>query len=319
MFQPETFNLTRIALEISWARHLGMNTMRIFLHDLLFLNNPSHMLESLDAVLNVTASNGIRPIIVFFDSCWRPNATAGPQLPPIPHTHNSRWVQSPNASTLVDAKQHARLREYVTTVIAAHKEDHRVLMWDLWNEPNNQLHDNRGFREAHDKLRHVDNLLPQVFQWARQVNPMQPLTTSVWREADLGETLTVRQTLGLVDVVTFHTYMRETEFAVFAGALSRLTRGRPLICTEWLARPEGSTVMTILPLAKRLKIGAVNWGLVNGRSQTNYPWDSWERKVYRGGPGAWFHDLLWENGTAYREVEVEMFRRLTKASSPYYS
>jgi len=36
MWQADTFDPQRIDLELGWAEGLGMNTMRVFLHDLLW-------------------------------------------------------------------------------------------------------------------------------------------------------------------------------------------------------------------------------------------------------------------------------------------
>ena len=50
---------------------------------------------------------------------------------------------------------------------------------------------------------------------------------------------------------------------------------------------------------------------MNGKSQTIYPWDSWE-KAYTAEPPVWFHDIYRQNGNPYDEKEVALIRQLTK-------
>ena len=74
-----------------------------------------------------------------------------------------------------------------------------------------------------------------------------------------------------------------------------------------MARAYGSTFQQILPLFKKYNIGAINWGFVQGRSQTHCPWDSW-RVAYDQEPELWFHDILYSNGEPYDRKEVEFLK-----------
>ena len=78
-----------------------------------------------------------------------------------------------------------------------------------------------------------------------------------------------------------------------------------------MARPRASTFAAILPLLKAEKVGAYNWGFVDGKSQTIYPWDSWERPYVREQPTIWFHEVFKEDDTPYRQQEVDLIRALT--------
>jgi hypothetical protein len=79
-----------------------------------------------------------------------------------------------------------------------------------------------------------------------------------------------------------------------------------------MARGTGSTFDTILPLAKKYHVAAINWGLVKGKSQTYLQWDSWSRPYVLIDPPVWFHDIFYEDGRPYRQREVELFREQTK-------
>ena len=137
MWQADTFDPQEIDKELGWAEGLGMNTMRVFLHDLLWQQDSGGFQKRLDTFLGIASRHHIRPVLVLFDSCWDPNPKLGPQHPPIPGVHNSGWVQSPGAKALEDPSQEPRLRAYVEGVVGAFANDSRVLAWDVWNEPSN--------------------------------------------------------------------------------------------------------------------------------------------------------------------------------------
>jgi hypothetical protein len=80
-----------------------------------------------------------------------------------------------------------------------------------------------------------------------------------------------------------------------------------------MARGTGSTFDTVLPIAQQYHVGAVNWGLVAGKSQTYLPWDSWVRPYVLDQPIIWFHDVFHSDGKPYREREVEIIRDLTSS------
>lgn len=90
---------------------------------------------------------------------------------------------------------------------------------------------------------------------------------------------------------------------------------RPTLCTEYMARTLDCTVEGILPIAKRRNVGAYTWGLVAGKTQTYFPWDSWDH-AYGGPPPVWFHDLLEADGRPYRDGEIDTVRKLTGRPRP---
>jgi len=310
MFQPNTFDPRRIDTELGWARSAGLNSVRVFLHDLLWAQDARGFQLRLAQFVSMAARHGIKPLFVFFDSCWDPLPKLGPQRAPRPGVHNSGWVQSPGAERLGDAGYTRLLRDYVTGVLTQFRSDDRVLGWDLWNEPDNPA---RVYQkvERKDKLQLVADLLPQVFQWARSVDPSQPLTSGVWQGKwgeQQGRSAISDIQLDNADVITFHSYAEPAAFESRIGELSPL--GRPIMCTEYMARPRGSTVEGILPVAKRHNVGAFNWGFVAGKTQTYFPWNSWDHP-YAAPPKVWFHDLVLPDGRPYRDSEIQTVRSLT--------
>ena len=314
MWQADTFNPQEIDKELGWAQSIGMNTMRVFLHDLLWQQDAAGFQHRIDEFLTIASKHHIRPIFVLFDSCWDPNPKLGPQHPPIPGVHNSGWVQSPGARALEDSSQYPRLKAYVTGVVGAFANDSRILAWDIWNEPNNGNDSSSGSREPKNKADYVLTLLPQAFAWARSAHPTQPLTSGIW-QGDWSSPATLnpmeRVQVEESDVISFHNYGWPEEFEKRVTWLEQYHR--PLICTEYMARGAGSTFDTILPIAKKHRVAAINWGFVAGKTQTYLPWDSWQKPYVLQQPTVWFHDIFHPDGTPYRQREVELFRELTGA------
>ena len=315
MFQPATFNPTLIDKELGMGESVGMNTMRVFLQDQLWLSDPKGFQQRLDTFLGIAAKHHIRPLFVLFDSCWETDPHLGPQHPPIPGVHNSGWVQSPGKQRLLDPLVESQLKAYVQGVVGAFANDQRLLGWDIWNEPNGEGGDTDADYPA--KVRRVNELLPKAFAWARAVHPMQPLTSGVWA-GDWShpdkESQTTKIQLAESDVISFHSYDWPEKFEARIHELEPLHR--PLLCTEYMARSNGSTFDTILPLAKQYNVAAINWGLVAGKTQTYLPWDSWEHPYVLIKPTIWFHEVFKQDDTPYRQREVDLLRQLTGRGTP---
>jgi hypothetical protein len=313
MWQAETFDPATIERELGWAEGLGFNSIRVFLHDLAWEQDPAGFLDRLDRVLGIAERHGLGVILVLLDGAWDPHPKPGRQPPPRPHVHNSRWVQAPGAEILGDPARHERLKSYVQGVIRRFRHDTRVQAFDLFNEPDNDNARSYGGRELPDKAHMALSLLKKEFAWAREMDPSQPLTVGAWRELDLEParlTAVDRYALAESDVVSFHSYRPPAVTLRWIEVLERY--GRPILCTEYLARTLGSTFADILPVLKEHRISAYNWGLVAGRTQTIYPWDSWDRP-YTAPPRVWFHDLFQADGIAYAPAESRLIRALIGA------
>ena len=312
MWQAETFDPPRIDLELGWAEKIGMNTMRVYLHDLLWKQDKAGFTRRLNEFLTIADKHKIKPIFVLFDSCWDPYPELGRQRAPRPGIHNSGWVQSPGAVALTDPSQYPRLETYVKELIGAFKNDRRILAWDIWNEPDNTNGSSYGASEPVNKVELVNKLLPQAFAWARAANPSQPLTSGVWKgDYSSDDKLDATQKIQLEqsDIITFHNYDSGEEFEKRIKWLERYNR--PILCTEYMARGNNSTFQNSLPVAKKYKVAAINWGLVGGKSQTFLPWDSWEKPYIGREPKIWFHEVFRIDGTPYMQAEVDLIRELT--------
>lgn len=312
MWQAATFDAKRIDMELGWAEGLGMNTMRVFLHDLPWQQDQAGFKKRINEFLEISSRHNIKPMLVLFDSCWDPFPKLGDQQPPRPGIHNSRWVQSPGANALQDASQYVRLEEYVKGVVGAFGHDKRILAWDIWNEPDNTNNSSYGKQEPKNKVELITVLLPKAFSWARSASPEQPLTSGVWH-GDWSDPAKLdaiaKEQLELSDVVSFHNYGPPNDFEKHVKWLEQY--GRPLICTEYMARGEKSMFDGILPIAKQYKVGAINWGFVQGKTQTYLPWDSWQQPYVYRSPAVWFHDIFYPDGRPYRPAEVAFIKKIT--------
>lgn len=294
MWQAESFDATLIDRELGYAEGIGMNTMRVYLHHLAWQLDKEGFKNRMNTFLDIADRHGIRPLFVFFDDVWNDTYAPGKQPDPKPGVHNSGWIQDPGKLIDMDLSSINMLETYVKDILTRFRHDKRVLMWDLYNEPGNSGYGNKSMP-----------LLEKVFLWGRQVNPDQPLSAGVWA-LDLKD-LNAYQ-LANSDVITYHNYSDEKDHQKWIDSFLVPT-GRPLICTEYMARTRGSRFDNILPLLKKYKIGAINWGLVSGKSNTIYAWNT---PIPDGSePAVWFHDIFRKDGTPYKPEEAALIKTLT--------
>lgn len=312
MWQVDTFDPAAIDAEFALAASIGMNAVRIYLHDLLWDQDRGGFLDRIDTVLALADGRGIRVLLVLFDSCWDPDPALGAQRAPRDGVHNSGWVQSPGMAALADASQRPRLADYVRGIVGHFANDPRVLGWDIWNEPDNgpDVANTDPAKWAH-KSALVLPVMLEAFAWARSVAPSQPLTSAIWfGDWSSPDNLSPLQRTQLEnsDVVSFHNYGSAGDFVRRVRWLKAWRR--PILCTEFMARPAGSTFEAILPVARKHRIAAFCWGLVRGKTQTHLPWDNWIAPLADFPKEAWFHDIFDVDGTPHDEAEVEFIRMM---------
>jgi Cellulase (glycosyl hydrolase family 5) len=315
MWQADTFDPATIDRELGYAQSIGMNTMRVFLHDIAWREDRKGFYSRVDKYLKIAGKHHVKTLFVIFDAVWHPNPHAGKQPDPVPGLHNSGWVQSPGRTYLESPEKQDELKPYVVDLLKHYKNDRRVLAWDLFNEPDNpnrQAYGSDGTKielNEPDKTKFATQLLRKTFAWAREVHPSQPVTSGVW----LGDYLsnpTELQKLQLEesDIITFHNYDGPGELRHRIEGLKKL--GRPVLCTEYMARGNHSTFADNLPVMKELNVAAWSWGLVSGKSNTIYPWDSWT-KHYTNEPAVWFHDVFRADGTPFSATEASLIKNLS--------
>ena len=311
MWQAESFDPATIDRELGWAEGLGFTSVRVFLQNLLWEQDSSGFLQRMDRFLSIAQKHHIGVMFVLFDSCWDPDPKLGPQRAPKPFTHNSGWVQAPGREFMANPARLDELKTYVQGVVGRFKNDSRIDFWDVYNEPDN-LNDPAYIKlEPTNKVHSAMILLQKTFVWAREMSPSQPLSSAPWLGpwADPDKLRPMeRLQLEQSDIITFHNYDGLDKLKPCVENLRRYHR--PIICSEYMARPVGSTFDPNLRYLKEQHVGAYNWGFVSGKTQTIFPWDSW-KKAYTHEPPVWFHDIFRADGTPYKTQEVEFIRSLT--------
>ncbi|MDR3693845.1 1,4-beta-xylanase [Mucilaginibacter sp.] len=291
MWQADTFDPQTIDRELGYAEGIGFNTMRVFLHSVAWKEDPKGFKERVGKYLTIADKHHIQTIFVFFDDCWNPNAKPGKQPEPKPGIHNSGWMQDPGRP-LVKPSDYLELKAYVDDILTTFKHDKRVLLWDLYNEPGNS---NKNFKSA--------VLLTKVFAWAHAVNPDQPVSSGMWDWSleDLNKIQFKNS-----DVITYHCYDSPESHQRVIQLLK--IANRPVICTEYMARLRNSTFENTMPILKRENVGAINWGLVSGKTNTIYAWDT---PMPDGSePKIWFHDVFRKDGTPFSQKETDLIKQL---------
>lgn len=298
-WQPETFDIQTIDRELGLAESLGFNTVRIYLHEGLWYADKDGFKQRINTFFETATKHGIKMIVTFFTNGGNHDFEfkLGPQPEPIVGTHATNWIPSPGKKVIDNPEEWPRLKEYVQDILKTYGQDERVLYWCLCNEPEN-------FKAGCD----VTEFMPEVYKWAWEVRPSQPLSSPIWiRPGQKGETTKLKLVnlcLNLSDIITFHAYY-DKELTTYIKMLKPFNR--PMICQEYMGRPN-STFEYSLPILKREKIGAINWGLVRGKCGFFYPWGS---KAGSELPKVWFHDIFNPDGTPYSETEIEFIRSLT--------
>lgn len=294
MWQAASFDTVTINKELGMAASIGMNTMRVYLHDMAWKADAVGFKNRMNQFLAIAHKNKIKIIFCILDDCWNPDATLGKQPDPKPGVHNSGWVRSPTMNIHNDMSAWGDLEKYVKDVLTSFKNDNRILLWDLYNEPGNSGY---GLSSL--------PLLKKMYEWAWAVRPAQPLSTGVWYNEQ--PSINAFQ-LKNSDVITFHNYNDTIELKKALDTLVKF--GRPVICTEYMARTNNSKFITHLPIFKRYHVAAINWGLVSGRSNTIFPWGS---KLDSPEPTTWFHDIFRKDGTPFNKEEVTFIKNITSS------
>ncbi|MFN8286928.1 MAG: 1,4-beta-xylanase [Chitinophagales bacterium] len=294
MWQAETFDSATIDKELQLAEETGFNCMRVFLHHVAWQVDPVGFKARVNTNLDIAHKHGIVTMFVFFDDCWNATYHSGVQPAPKPGIHNSQWVRDPGKLIYEERDSlYPVLEAYVKDILSTYKNDKRILLWDLYNEPGNSGNGPRTLP-----------LLKKVFTWAREVQPQQPVTAGVFLK--LFGRLSSFQ-LKHSDVISYHCYFGSKQHLARIKQLKRFDR--PLICTEYMARTMNSTFQNIMPLLKQQGVGAINWGLVAGKTNTIY---AWLTPMPNGSePKLWFHDIFKKDGTPYKEEEVRFIKSLT--------
>lgn len=295
MWDKTSFDAVAIDKELALAAQSGMNVLRAVLQYAVYADDPDYFLKTLDAFAAICDKHHIKFVPALFDDCVfgiNTDPKIGIQPEPLKGWYAWAWSPSPGHSMVVDSTTHPKLIAYVQAVIGRFKNDQRILFWDLYNEPTNGGLGSTTFP-----------LLIKVVAAARSVNPSQPISIDIWNENKRLNAIA----LAASDIITFHNYGDKEALIKQIKDLKQYNR--PVINTEWMNRPNGSTIANNLAVFYTEKVGCMLWGLVNGKTQTELPWG------HRPGdpePKIWQHDLYHGDFTPYDATEIELLTKYNK-------
>lgn len=298
MWMPYCFDADFIDKELALAEDIGFNVLRVVLPFVVWEHNPKEFIKEMDEFLEVCDKRGLKVMFTFFDDCAfgndekLKNPWYGQQPEVLKGWYANGWTPSPGHDMVRDSTTWPRLEKYVKNVIESFKDDSRVWVWDLYNEPTNG-----GLKEVSLPL------VRKVFLWAREINPVQPLTIAQWNGyKDLNEIIFENS-----DIITFHNYSDAENLTNHISDLKK--HNRPVINSEWLNRINNSLVASCLPVFKENNVGCMHWGLVNGKTQTHLGW-GW--RPGREDPELFQHDLFSTDHKVFYPEEIKLFQEIIK-------
>lgn len=292
MWDKTNFSPDVIEKEMQLMQSLGMNCARVVMQYVVYEDDPAYFLRTLDKFLSICDKYGVKVMPIFFDDCAfgaNTDPVVGQQPEPLEGWYAWAWSPSPGYSMVIDERTHGKLEKYVKDVMTRFKDDDRIFVWDLYNEPTNTTMPERSWP-----------LLKKVFRWAREVNPKQPITSGIWNgNKELTEFLATNS-----DIITFHCYAPKADTKKMMDQC--LSYGRPVICTEWMNRVAKSTIDPLMPMFAENNVGCMMWGLVNGKTQTHLCWG--HRPEHLPYTGPWQHDIYKGDFTPYDAKEIALIK-----------
>ena len=302
--------------ELKLMRELGYNSVRLILEYVVWEKEHDVFLKNFERYISLCNSYGISCMIVLANDCMPPKTelwkmpSIGEQSYDIgyhggrKHSQHGRHNAPAPHYYLDENDSREKYFEMVREIVSLYKDDARILMWDLFNEPGNS--NRRGIT-----MPNLKRMLDEV----RKINPSQPLTIGAWWCGDdrCFNNEIDQFALESSDIITYHNYGKYEEHIQVIKYLKGL--GRPIMNTEWLARCTGNTVFENFPLFYLENIGCYNWGFVAGKYQTYEPYEGhWQ--WYNDDKHAdidftkWFHDLYRPSHRPYDPRETELISRL---------
>ena len=295
IWREETFDPKTIDEELGLLKSIGMNTVRIFLSDLVWENDPKGMHLRMEKFLEICEKRDVYVMFTFFTNGGLPEGKWGPQPKPRPNVHNSGWMKTPRLSVLSDESKWGYLQSYVYETVKKFANHKRVVVWDIFNEPGNVGSAHIAQKKLSDKviqpnIEQTKKLMLKAFEWARAANPSQPITAGVWEAPQWLKNMFEPEQIKNCDIITYHCYGTLYKHVLIIKELQKY--GRPMMCTEWLARHTGSNFNPILEFLKKNNVASYSFGLKIGKIQTELVWPALLNSGIPGVNDVWFHDIF---------------------------
>lgn len=320
----ERFETTK--RELALAAETGFNSIRIIPEFFVWKQEHDGFMERFERYISEAAKNGISCMIVLGNDCMPPKEEALARM----HLgeqhvdwgyHGGRKISQHGSFegagySIIDEPEYAEeFYKYVKEIVTKYKNDKRIIIWDVFNEPGNSKREKISMP-----------VLKKMFEIIRNINPIQPLTVGVWRNYDY-TVISEIEKFGLEnsDIISYHNYGTYEQNIIILNWLKKF--GRPIINTEWLNRCGGNSIEAHFPLFFLNKIGCYNWGFVAGKYQTYEPhnkiWDNYKKNpadFERFDFTKWFHDLYRPSLNPYNPQEIELIKKFCElADNDFYN
>ena len=301
--------------ELRLMRELGFNSVRLILEYVVWEKEHDSFLTRFERYISLLDKYGISAMIVLANDCMPPKTELW-KMPDIgeqaydvgyhggrKHSQHGRHAGPAPHYYFDEHESCEKYFEMVNEIVTLYKNDPRILMWDLFNEPGNSQRSGITLP-----------ILKRMVEVVRKINPSQPLTIGAWC-CDKNYEFSMPEDVFAIensDIITYHNYSTYEEHVRVIKHLKKFDR--PLINTEWLARCTGNTVFENFPLFYLENIGCYNWGFVAGKYQTYEPYEAhwqWYGEDKRAPIDftKWFHDLYRPSLRPYDPRETELISK----------
>ncbi|MBQ8716992.1 MAG: cellulase family glycosylhydrolase [Clostridia bacterium] len=305
--------------ELKLVQDTGFNTVRLILEYVVWKEEHDGFMDRFERYISLCAKYGISCMIVLANDCMPPKTELW-KMPAVgeqhydwgyhggrKHSQHGSHKEPAPHFYLDDPETREDYFKMVREIVSKYKDDPRICVWDLYNEPGANKRDALTLPN-----------LKRMFEAVREIDPSQPVTVGVWRiKGDESIPLSEVEQYALEnsDIISYHNYQ---SYAENIRIIKRLKKEeRPILNTEWLCRFQHNDVASLFPLFYLERIGCYNWGFVAGKYQTYEPWEFiWEQ--YDAGKRAdidftkWFHDLYRPSHRPYDPKEIELIQRFCK-------
>jgi hypothetical protein len=293
------YDSTVVDRELSYARLYGLNTVCVYFNWLAWNADRPGFLRKVEDFLSRADKHALKVYPIFFDNVGNTDPMLQ-QLPPKPGVHNSRAMESPSWPYLIDYKAdrdgiQGKLKAYVQEIVIAHKDDARILFWEVYNEPL------RNNAEPVDGPAITDTLVHAGYDWIKATGSKLPVVSTA------GDFLGGKYS----DFFTYHSYVYDA--AKPEAACDRAwgaEGGSEHLNTEGMDRP-WMDMQCFVGYHRAHRTGFTFWEFLIARTQTRYPWSCNAGTPCVGADGipiepkAPFHGMVYADGHPWSLDDVK--------------
>lgn len=232
--------------ELGYAERLKLNTVRVFLQVAVYEQDPQRFLDNFESFLSLCENHHIRMMPVIFDSCFG-------DFPDLGKYRDKDWMACPGQNRL-GPEHWPAMRKFVRDVVGEHKDDRRIVMWDVMNEPTCT-----SFYQKEEDKQRIHTFVWQALDWVKAQKPSQPRTVGMMFSSELP------LVQDKVDVLAFHNYRRDLREDIQGVRAIARKLGKPAIINEVVRNDQPAPYA--MPILYEEKIGWCFWELMLGSTQ----------------------------------------------------